>query len=772
VRPAQNSPEERFAAAVKLHQQGRLGEAEAAYRDLLAADPQHAGALHYFGVLQLQLGRAEAAADLIQRSLARHERNAEAHYHLGLAFAQLGQFADVVAHSRRALELEPGYIDAHLNLGNGLKALGRPADAKAAYERAIELAPHSPQAHFNLANTLAELAHTDEAIGEFERTLALQPAYPEALNNLAGALLARGRIEPALQRYRQALGLRPDFSEAIVGSALAHLMQDDAFTAMVLLCKTLATKPSRAAKDLFVSCARQLTTYPDVPELRDVLTAAIGEPWSRPRFFARLAGAVLKNRGAVADAFANLQHGSALPPETLCSLAADSLLRSLLETTPVADLQLEALLTAARRGILALCADDGPLPQEADALLSFACSLARQCFINEYVFNVDAAEDAEVCTQRQRLADICVAGAVPPAMLVATVACYGPLTLQPAYQRLLERPSSAALEAVLTQQVREPDAERLMAAAIPQWTSIDDTTSLAVRQQYEENPYPRWIKTIPAGRPVSFDAYLSEILPSARLDPTDRAPLDVLVAGCGTGQQPIDFSLRVASGRIVAVDLSRASLGYAARKSAELGLRNIEYAQADILRLGELGRQFDLIQASGVLHHMADPLAAWRGLLDLLRPGGLMLLGFYSERARAEISAARAFIAEKGFAADAAGIRRARAAIAALPDKHPIRFSLLLPDFFSTSECRDLLFHVAEQCLTLPQIARFIRETGLEFLGFQLPRDTTSKYAAANPDDPAMTDLDRWHAFEQARPHTFLGMYQFWVRRGEGGDAG
>jgi len=768
VPPAQNSPEERFASAVKLHQQGRLAEAEAAYRDLLAADAQHAGGLHYFGVLLLQLGRAEAAADLIRRSLARHERNAEAHYHLGLAFAQLGQFADVVAHNRRALELEPGYIDAHLNLGNGLKALGRPADAKAAYQRAIELAPRLPQAHFNLANTLVELADTDEAIREFERTLALQPAYPEALNNLAGALLARGRIEPALQRYRQALDLRPDFSEAIVGLALAHLMQDDAFTAMALVCKALAIRPTRAAKDLFVSCARRLNICPDVPQLRDVLGAALREPWSRPRLFAGFAAAVLKNKGPVADAIAQMQPGEALSLSTLHALAADPLLATLLESTPVGDVELETLLTAARRGILALC--EAP-SLEADSLLPFACSMARQCFINEYVFGLDESEDAGVQALRHRLADICAAGGMAPPILIAAVACYGPLTLQPAYQRLLERPSPTALEAVLTQQVREPDAERLMAAAIPRLTSIEDTTSLAVQQQYEENPFPRWIKTVPGGQQIPFEDYLRELLPSARLNPVNRTPVDVLVAGCGTGLQPVELATRVSAARILAVDLSRASLGYAARKTAELGLRNIEYGHADILRLGELGRRFDVIQASGVLHHMAEPLVAWRRLLDLLRPGGLMLLGFYSERARTEISAGRAFIAEHGFASDPAGIRRARAAIAALPDDHSIRLNLILPDFFCMSECRDLLFHVAEQCLTLPQIARFIRETGLEFLGFQLSRDTASRYTAANPDDPTLTDLDRWHAFEQARPHTFIGMYQFWVRRGEGGDA-
>ena len=107
----------------------------------------------------------------------------------------------------------------------------------------------------------------------------------------------------------------------------------------------------------------------------------------------------------------------------------------------------------------------------------------------------------------------------------------------------------------------------------------------------------------------------------------------------------------------MAVDLSRTSLGYAKRKTEELGLRNIEYAQADILELMGIGRSFDVIQSAGVLHHMADPWAAWRALLTLLRPGGFMEIGLYSERARADFTAARRFIQDQGFGADPAGIR-------------------------------------------------------------------------------------------------------------------
>ena len=79
------------------------------------------------------------------------------------------------------------------------------------------------------------------------------------------------------------------------------------------------------------------------------------------------------------------------------------------------------------------------------------------------------------------------------------------------------------------------------------------------------------------------------------------------------------------------VDLSLASLAYAQRKSNELSFTNIDYLQADILHLHQLGKEFDIIESVGVLHHMDEPMAGWRVLVDLLKPGGLMKIGLYSE---------------------------------------------------------------------------------------------------------------------------------------------
>jgi SAM-dependent methyltransferase len=328
----------------------------------------------------------------------------------------------------------------------------------------------------------------------------------------------------------------------------------------------------------------------------------------------------------------------------------------------------------------------------------------------------------------------------------------------------LQRTWFPPLHALLDQQVRNPLAERALRPSIPALTAIDDAVSVAVREQYEDMPYPRWVKVAPLGRPTNLDWYLRNQFPAAPIQSlATRGPLEILIAGCGTGQHSIETAQRFAKARVLAIDLSLTSLSYAKRNTQALGLTNIQYAQADILRLGALGRTFDLIESSGVLHHLRDPAAGWRVLVSLLRPGGFMHIGLYSALARADIRAAREFIAQRGYGTSAEEIRRCRQDILALDDAAPLRNVTKFADFFTASECRDLLFHVQEHQLTIPQIKAFLAEQNLAFIGFA--GEPAQAYRMRYPDDKAMIDLDRWHALETEYPYLFVGMYQFWVQK-------
>src|SRR5262249_8529178 len=333
-------------------------------------------------------------------------------------------------------------------------------------------------------------------------------------------------------------------------------------------------------------------------------------------------------------------------------------------------------------------------------------------------------------------------------------------------EALLARSWPTAVAALLAQQGEEPAEERRLRETMPWLTPIEDHVSLEVRSQYEENPYPHWVRLPLVAQPVSLNDHGAGMFPLAPLETlANTGTTEILIAGCGTGLQPLDTASRLADARFLAVDLSLSSLAYAKRKTRELGFTNIEFAQADILKLGALGRVFDAIEATGVLHHLGDPWAGWETLLRLLAPGGVMRLGFYSEIARRDLAAARRFIAAQGYGSTADDIRRCRQELMSDAADKSLRAVKDFWDFFSISECRDLLFHVPEHRLSLPAIKSFLADHTLQFLGFETDEPTVRRYMSRFPHDRAGIDLDCWHLYETENPRTFLGMYQFWVQK-------
>jgi 2-polyprenyl-3-methyl-5-hydroxy-6-metoxy-1,4-benzoquinol methylase len=449
----------------------------------------------------------------------------------------------------------------------------------------------------------------------------------------------------------------------------------------------------------------------------------------------------------------------------IAALADDPLLQTLLESAPVRNATLERFLTIVRSQLLQMAIRADAAVSDEQPVLTVACALARQCFINEYVF-AETDDDIRLAAKLQQQVDLALAENTPVAPVwLAVVGCFMPLHKLLHAETLLRWSWPEPLNGILLQQVREPAIERELAAGIPALTPIEDEVSIKVRGQYEEMPYPRWVRASRLGSPAPLDAYLRTQFPLTLRPLSNTGGLAVLIAGCGTGQHAIETAQRFAGARVLAIELSRTSLGYAARKTSEAGLRNIEYRQADLLKLGGFNARFDLIEASGVLHHLRDPAEGLRILVSLLQPGGILHLGLYSALARADIRAARALIAERGFQGTPADIRRCRQELLAYAEGTPLKNVTNYSDFYSMGECRDLLFHVQEHQLTIPQIKSLLKENGLTFLGFSGP--VGQAYRARFPDDPAMTDLDRWHAFESENPMAFVNMYQFWMQKNE-----
>jgi aspartate beta-hydroxylase len=162
-----------FQEAAALHGQGRLADAERLYRQTLVAEPGHAGALCYLGILTAQQGRLDDGAALLRQSIERHPGAAEAHNHLGAVLQQQGRLREAVVCHEQAIALVPNYPDARLNLAAAQQALGRPLEAIGGLRQLLADHPDFAAAQFNLGLALDAVGRRDEAIAHFRKAAAL-----------------------------------------------------------------------------------------------------------------------------------------------------------------------------------------------------------------------------------------------------------------------------------------------------------------------------------------------------------------------------------------------------------------------------------------------------------------------------------------------------------------------------------------------------------------------------------------------------------------------
>jgi tetratricopeptide (TPR) repeat protein len=248
-----------YLLAVQHHQAGRLAEAEAGYRRVLALDPRHADSLNLLGVIAAQCGQPDAAVELIAQAIRLNDRVAGYHVNLGTAEQSRGRIERAAECYRRALALAPEDVDANNNLGTILQDQGQIDAAAEHFERSLAARPDHVEALINLAVTRRTQGRLEEAVACGEQVLALRPNSAEALNNLGLALENMGRVDAALARYRQALALRPDYAEAAnnLGLALQHAGQDQA--ALAQFDRALALRPDDAEVGLNQAMVRLLT---------------------------------------------------------------------------------------------------------------------------------------------------------------------------------------------------------------------------------------------------------------------------------------------------------------------------------------------------------------------------------------------------------------------------------------------------------------------------------------------------------------------------------
>jgi predicted O-linked N-acetylglucosamine transferase (SPINDLY family) len=235
-----------LAQAFKLHQAGRLAEAETLYRQVLAEEPQHPEALHLLGLVAHKTGRIDLAADLIRRSISLTPQIADFHVNLGIVLASQRRFDEATLEYRQALALKPESAEANYNLGIALSEMGRTGEALAAFQSAVALKPGLADAHHRIALILLDAGKPDEATLACRRAVLANPNLAEAYNTLGNALHKLGQSDNALDAYARGLKIRPDLAELHQNIGLVLANADRKIEAEVSFRRALELKPDYA----------------------------------------------------------------------------------------------------------------------------------------------------------------------------------------------------------------------------------------------------------------------------------------------------------------------------------------------------------------------------------------------------------------------------------------------------------------------------------------------------------------------------------------------
>ena len=812
--------DEALQKAIKAHKAGQVQEADRLYTAIIQAQPKHPDANHNRGVLAVGVGKVQEALPYFKTALEANSsigqywlsyidalmkigRLADAQTVFdqakdkgakGEAFDQLeqqlseqglwvnetnkqdppsrllqpiinlytqGQMQQALSEASKMLEQFPNSVLLCNIAGSSNVGLMQFNAAIDIYKQALMIQPDHAGTYNNMGVAFNGRGDPEAAIHSYTQALKINPNLCEAYNNMGLALHSKGDLEPSVTSYKRALKIKPDYAEAYYNMGNVLTMKSDLEAAIDSYKKALNIKSDYP--EAYANMANVLKgavfAKPNVNMQKIIISILDLKSYVRPSEIFQASMSLLKFEPAIKNLLEQWSAGDVRQPlkSLISNLSEVPLLFRLMSLCPLADIELETALTSLRSALLLSISEIS----NSGEILPFQSALALQCFTNEYVYNQNDIETQALGALEASIEQVFLKGGQPSSQSILCLASYKALH-EYEWSELLTM--TTGIEEVFTRQVLEPKQEAQLKFDMPVLQKIANKVSAKVREQYEENPYPRWVNL----RLRLDSAPIFKVIKELELRLFDNtinhceAP-NILIAGCGTGQHSIGTASRFKNSKVLAVDLSQSSLAYAKRKTEELGLQNIDYMQADILDLGKLDRKFDIIESVGVLHHMDEPMAGWRVLTDCLKLGGLMNIGLYSELARHDIVRVRKEISQSRIGSSDSAMKSFRIGVIRSKKAHH-KSIVSSPDFYSLSELRDLLFHAQEHQFTIPQIQKCLDELDLNFCGFAaqgIVQDFKLTNTGAN--DPY--DLSKWRSYEEANPSIFLGMYQFWCQK-------
>jgi SAM-dependent methyltransferase len=236
----------------------------------------------------------------------------------------------------------------------------------------------------------------------------------------------------------------------------------------------------------------------------------------------------------------------------------------------------------------------------------------------------------------------------------------------------------------------------------------------AVRAFYEQHPYPPAVDNLDDYRRRWQDRRRADSHLYWPEEPC-RDDRSVLVAGCGTSQAA-KYALRWPRADVVGIDVSARSIAATETLKRKHGLDNLQVRELPVERATELGRSFEHVVCTGVLHHLPDPDAGLRALRDVLAPSGAMLLMVYAPYGRAGVYLLQAYCRQIGLGSSTPDIRHLVASLKALPQDHPLVPLLRhAPDFSQESALADALLNPHDHPYSVPELFDAVARADLRF---------------------------------------------------------
>lgn len=283
----------------------------------------------------------------------------------------------------------------------------------------------------------------------------------------------------------------------------------------------------------------------------------------------------------------------------------------------------------------------------------------------------------------------------------------------------------------------------------------DDPRDDVVSRQYDRWQYPPAIGDLEAYTKSNWEWF--DPLWAHRVLWPDRAyrpDLDILIAGCGANQAAV-FAFTNPEANVVAIDVSQSALDHQRYLKDKHGLHNLDLHLLPIEECSSLRRDFDLIVSTGVLHHLADPVAGLAALAERLRRDGAMGIMLYAKHGRVGVEMLESAFRDMGLRQDEASVQAVKDIIAALPAEHPVRGYLQVArDLQTDGALVDTFLHGRQRSYTVPECLELVAAAGLAFQGWfhktpYYPHEILAPAAALHAALARLTETELWSVMER-----------------------